>query len=424
MEVNIRSLKDYLIKNGKDLSYKDLANQFGIVDINGQTCPEKVRRIWRKLKVARIPSTLPKVTKDENGNSVIDYSAASITSIEDLIDVAGINIDYWDVKSFRVSSWQDFKDDTKYAVRAVFDQSAEVRQKIREEFIEEALKHSPEYKPVKYPKQSKDTEPVVYELCLPDLHIGKLAMKQEVGEPYSTDVAVMLFEKAIEKLLIYSQLFAIDRILVPIGNDMLNTDGLAMTTTKGTPQQDDVVWQQSFIKCREMLVKVIDRLRLVAPVDVLVIPGNHDYERTFYLGDALQCWYNNCKEVTVDNSMSPRKYYRYGTNLLGFTHGNQEKHADLPLIMARERSEDWAEAKFTEWHVGHFHKRKSMSWVDIDENFGTVVRVLPSLCGTDSWHHSKGYVGNIRAGQGYFWGKESGYKGHFQVNLNEIIKEK
>jgi hypothetical protein len=420
---NVTALKQHLTLNGRDRSYNELAIQFSIINKHGNVCPEKVRRVWRKLKISRSSlNSNKKVTVNEKGQGTIDYSGASITSLEDLIDVTGVDLDHWDVTNFRISSWQDFKDDTKYAVKANFTQSSIVRNKIREEFIEEAKKHAPEYRPVKYPVLSKDKEEVVYELCLPDLHIGKMGAIGEVGELYSTDIAIMLFEKAIERLLLYSQLFSIDRIVIPIGNDMLNTDGMSMTTTKGTPQQDDVSWQSSFKRGREMLVTVIDRLRLIAPVDVIVIPGNHDYERMFYMGDAIECWYHACKEVTVNNSMSPRKYYRYGVNLLGFTHGNNEKHTDLPLIMAKERPEDWSQVKFTEWHIGHNHKRKSLSWVDIDENFGTVVRILPSLCGPDSWHHGKGYIGNIRAGQGYFWGKQTGYKGHFQVNLDELIK--
>jgi hypothetical protein len=73
-----------------------------------------------------------------------------------------------------------------------------------------------------------------------------------------------------------------------------------------------------------------------------MVPGNHDYERNFYLGDSLEGWFYNNPNVTVDNSANPRKYYKYGQVLIGYTHGNEEKVTDLPLIMAHERSTDWA----------------------------------------------------------------------------------
>ena len=131
---------------------------------------------------------------------------------------------------------------------------------------------------------------------------------EEVGENYDVDIAKSLFVKAVDKLLVAANNYHIEKIIFPIGNDLLNSDGLSMTTTKGTPQHDDVRWQRSFTLCRQMLVEVIDKLRLVAPVDVIVVPGNHDYERMFYIGDVLYSWYHNCDEVTVNNEPSPRKY--------------------------------------------------------------------------------------------------------------------
>jgi hypothetical protein len=53
--------------------------------------------------------------------------------------------------------------------------------------------------------------------------------------------------------------------------------------------------------------EVIDKCASIAPVDVIIIPGNHDEERTFYMGDALACRYEGNPNVTVDNSPKTRK---------------------------------------------------------------------------------------------------------------------
>jgi hypothetical protein len=74
----------------------------------------------------------------------------------------------------------------------------------------------------------------------------------------------------------------------------------------------------------------------VAPVDVLIVPGNHDRERMFYAGAALECWYHGSPNVLVDNGAQLRKYYSLGKNLIGFTHGSEEKFTMLPGIMAHE----------------------------------------------------------------------------------------
>jgi len=144
------------------------------------------------------------------------------------------------------------------------------------------------------------------------------------------------------------------------------------------------------------------------------IQGN--CQTVFYLGEVLQAWYNTNSRVTVDNSASLRKYYRYGTNLIGFTHGDQEKHLDLPYLMSEERKADWAETSYREFHLGHFHKRKTISFVDVDENRGIKVRVLPSLSGTDAWHHSKGYR-SMKSAVAFLYDKNNGLVAEFNHNV-------
>ena len=71
-------------------------------------------------------------------------------------------------------------------------------------------------------------------------------------------------------------------------------------------------------------MRAIDRLRPIAPVQVVMVTGNHDTQRLYYLGDVLEAWFRNTKDVAVDNSPRQRKYFRYHGNLIGFTHGHNE----------------------------------------------------------------------------------------------------
>ena len=261
---NVKKLREHLLTKGRDKSYNELAELYQIKDKAGHISGERVRGMWRRLKVSRDPQSdknLPKVV-NEDGKKFIDYSGSEITTLEDLVDTVGVNLDFWDVKSFRASTWQDFNGDTKYAVRASFDQSKGARDKVREEFIRDVIKHAPKYKPVKYPK-AKSKEKVAYEVNLPDLHLGKLSWGKEVGHKYDVNIAKDIYVQTVDRLLAYSQNFHIDKIIFPIGNDLLNSEGLTSATTKGTPQQDDVRWQRSFTMCREMLVEVIDTLTVM-----------------------------------------------------------------------------------------------------------------------------------------------------------------
>ena len=110
MKNNIEKLKLHLLNEGRNKTYNELAQEYEIRDRNGHISGEKVRGIWRRLKVSRDPSSENSVAKlvNENGKEYLDYSGTEITNLEDLINTAGVNLDFWDVKSFRVSSWQDF----------------------------------------------------------------------------------------------------------------------------------------------------------------------------------------------------------------------------------------------------------------------------------------------------------------------------
>jgi DNA repair exonuclease SbcCD nuclease subunit len=165
------------------------------------------------------------------------------------------------------------------------------------------------------------------------------------------------------------------------------------------------------------MVAAIDRLMLVAPVKVLVVPGNHDRANALKLGVVLDAWYRNTDRVEVDAGPDLRKYEPYGVNLIGFTHGSEEKHADLPLTMAQEKPAEWARALHKEWHLGHFHKRKQQNFTAGDTHGGVPVRILPSLSGTDAWHYMKGYVKGQRAAEAYLWSFDNGYAGHFSSNV-------
>lgn len=256
----------------------------------------------------------------------------------------------------------------------------------------------------------------MYEISIPDLHIGKLAWDEESGENYDTKEAIRRYDLAVDELLSRVNLNVVEKFLLPVGNDMINIDNLHHTTTAGTPQNCDSRWQQMFRKAKELLIRNIDRLSVIAPVEILIVSGNHDQQTMFYLGESLQGWYRTSKNVTINNDASQRKYIEYGENLIGFTHGNGEKHLDLGLLMAQEQKEAWSRTQFREVHLGHFHKSKSIKYVDTDEFQGFKVRILPSLSGSDAWHNSKGYMSS-KAAEGYLYHKDQGLITTTRFNL-------
>jgi hypothetical protein len=246
-------------------------------------------------------------------------------------------------------------------------------------------------------------EPIAYEISLPDIHYGKLHNRSldQIEDDYISVVQDLVHKAAG---------LDIDKFILPIGNDGMNSEGLRRTTTKGTPAEDSAGWKDTFRGYWLLMVKAIDYLKEIAPVDVIVISGNHDFERMFYAGDVLSGWYREDENVEVDNTYESRKYYQYGKNMLMFTHGDKEKPADMPLIMATEQPKMFADTSFREVHCGHLHKEM------VNEYRGIKVRFIPSICPNDDWHKQMGYEAK-RAGQAYIWNKQTGLEGYLQANV-------
>jgi hypothetical protein len=358
-------------------------------------------------------------------NTVVNQE---VKSLQDLIRVCKIDTNIWTVDRWECNFWGSLSKprrigrdeqaviNTLYRVKAYLKRNTPLIEmnSVKADIIKEIKKHKPAYKAIKY---RKDTEPYLYEIDPFDIHFGKHTWNKETGHDYDIDIAEADTIKCVDEHIQRALLFNVQKFLFIVGNDFFNVDGKANTTASGTPQQEDTRWKKTFTKGRQLIIKLIDKLRIIAPVDVLIVPGNHDLERAYYLGDALECWYHAVKEVNINNSPCNRKYYSYGKCLIGFTHGKDEKLDDLPTVMAIEEPQLYANAKFREWHLGDKHHRKTINTISIDEKKGVTTRLLRSISPADSWHFDKGYIGSLRAMDGFLWHKEKGLIAQFSANL-------
>lgn len=274
------------------------------------------------------------------------------------------------------------------------------------ELLEGAKAFSPKYPKISYPKIA-DADGLLYEIGMPDIHLGLLAWAEESGVDSDLKITEVLVHKVTDLLLAHVQNLPIKTILFPVGNDYFNVNDKREETIHGTRQQEDTRWQKTFRKGHELMVQVIDKCATIAPVHVMVIPGNHDEERSFYLGEVLTAWYRNCPNVTVDNRATKRKYFAFGKNLIGLTHGYYEKPDTLVKLMPLEEPILWAHSNYREWHTGDKHHKKDMVTVT-EEYTGIVVRILRSLSAPSGWSFDKGFLGALRAGEGFVWHPTNG----------------
>lgn len=353
-------------------------------------------------------------------------SEERITTPAQLLKYIGYDARFWEIERMIANKWEvaafgkkreEFVLQDLWQVKGYLKpiKGAEALKALGDAIIAEIKKYSPI---VKLAKRKSYDDPCLCEVDLFDAHFGKLVWGDETGGGhYDVKIAEKRYLEAIQKMIDRIKPYNIEKILFPISNDFFNVDGSSMETFNGTPQHEDQRWEKTFRAGMSVLRKSIEMLSEIAVVDVIVVPGNHDASSSFYAGEVLSAVYEKNKNVSVDNAPTQRKYYRYGKCLIGFTHGKYEKHGELPLIMASERSQDFGETRFREWHIGHYHHKKEYQFLSAQEFKGVVVRILRALTEVDAWHASRGYIGSLTAAEAFVWNKESGLICNLSVNI-------
>lgn len=234
---------------------------------------------------------------------------------------------------------------------------------------------------------------VVLELNMYDCHFGKKDFLSDEG----TKETVERFEESISHFVDFTlKNYNIKSIILAIGNDIFNVDNLALTTTKGTPQDNDLSYEKMFLIVQKTVIETILFLDTIAPVDVLMVRGNHDYISVFMLGQVLEAYFSKIDTIKVQNSLG-RSIRFIGNTAVGFSHGENDILKN-PAIIYKEFQREIFEyqqktgtlIEFFEWHCGHWHGLKTT----IQENMGIITRFFSSLSVNDRWHYKEGYIGN------------------------------
>lgn len=282
----------------------------------------------------------------------------------------------WEIKQ----KWVKGPQGSQLMVKKDSPQDLEI---LREQILKDVKQYAPTYSKLKK-NISKGGNLLV--ISLGDIHLGKLAVKSETGEDYNVEIAYNRAIEGVKGLIQKASGFNIDTVLLIIGNDILHTDTLSRTTTNKTPQDTDGMWHENFLKAKDLYVEVIEMLMPLGNVYVQFNDSNHDRMSGFFLAQTIEAWFRNT-DITFDVTMRPRKYFVYGENLIGTTHG-ESKESDLPLLMATECPEEWGNTSKRYWYCHHIHHKKSKEYI------GVCVEYLRSPSSSDSWHVKNGYLSN------------------------------
>jgi len=355
-----------------------------------------------------------KCTMKQSGSTLLLDAVTHFQCWEDLAAYYKVDLDVWEPESIVTNTWQvgsvddhGFKVQPLMQIKVRFKKRENVAKakEVMEDLIADMLQKAPAVKraPVHHSRRRKKGSGVTLEISLPDPHYGLLAWGREAGIDWDSSICSKVYMNAVTDILERAAgSNRIDNILFVTGNDFFNVNSMLNTTAKGTPQDEDGRYRKTFKEGRELLANAIDTCRDAAPVHVVIVPGNHDEERAFYLGDALECYYMRDKHVEVDNGPAEHKVVRIGKSLIGLTHGDKASVNSLPLLLATNWKEEWAKTEYRCWHLGHLHTDRKKTFSPSSTQDGVHIRWLPSLCPSSSWAAGKGYI-PYRQGIGILW---------------------
>lgn len=398
--------------------------------------------VWGRLKSAGLLEELRARTGSTQARSAkekievrprgdftdVDYLGTKIETEEELLKHAGIDMELYEIDRVVVNNWEVAGKKAKNQWEGVWKtglRQIKITLKRKKEdhlSVEKILAKieaaSPLVLPINYKKPKKVKHRRALEISIMDPHYGMLCYQGESDHSWSLEQCEQLCMWAVDSLIERAQAYGpFDEIVFPFGNDFMHHDNLDHTTTKGTLQPEGLSFQHVYERAIELAITMVERLAELAPVKIIQVSGNHDHIAAFTLGHVLKAYYKNDPNVDVDVSPSPYKFYRFGTNLVGFDHGHHIKPARLAALMAHECVNVWAETSYREWHLGDQH-RKGSGRPTIMEEQGVSVEYLPALTPPNAWHRLKAFNWQQRGAMGFIWDHAEGPVARVQVNLN------
>lgn len=352
-------------------------------------------------------------TYTESDNSIhVVCDSKRIKTREDVIKFSNIDMEIWKIKEFKVKTSEGFRKDRKVdwhvqdgtvtsgdvddsgkilIVPMIHTETQFVRKELDDlwtqknvERLFESIKtrslSTNKIAPLQYSKNGKA-------LIIPiaDMHLGLLATQKTNGNEYNMEIAERCFVQTISRIKEKVRAEEFEEVMLVLGNDFLNTDNLNNATTQGTPQDSATFWYEIVDKAIEIITYGVNSLLDISKVSVYNVVSNHDNHSMYGIMKTISAVYANNKNVSVDVSSQPRKYIKFGKNVIGLTH--DMKIARGLELMTTEAKEHWSDANHFFWILAHLHK----AMVYEAQGLLEIYRV-PTFSGFSRWSNEKGFV--------------------------------
>jgi hypothetical protein len=316
-----------------------------------------------------------------------------------------INLDKYVITNY----WSKMLPNGKFT-SSVFSKRKEAKDYSPEDFTKFLENYKPKNIKIEKPNYQISKHLVDVEISIADYHLAKRTIDGD-NSPQTRakryfDMAQSLIEKVKANYDIYT-------IVLPISNDFFHTDNYQHQTTNGTPQDTIMDYSEEYELGFSVLVDTVNMLRHYCKnLMVVLVQGNHDKTKSFYLAHALDVFFKDAVDVEFMREHSVVKAITLGNTFIGWHHGNC-KIEDLPLLFATHPnySKAFGDAVYREVHTGdkHHYMAKDVKGVRIQQ--------MPSLSGIDRWHLDNNYVHSVRAALALVYDLKLGKITEFEIRI-------
>ena len=316
-----------------------------------------------------------------------------------------INLDKYVITNY----WSKMLPSGKFT-SSVFSKKKEAKDYSPEDFAKFLQNYKPNNISITKENYSIEKDYVNVEISLSDFHLAKRTVD---GDNSPEARALRYFNVAQSLINKVRANYDVNTVVLPISNDFFHTDNYQNQTTQGTPQDTIMDYSSEYELGFAILVDTINMLRQNANhVVVVLVQGNHDRTKSFYLAHALDVYFKEDIDVDFIREHSVIKGITLGNTFIGWHHGNC-KIEDLPLLFAThpQYSQAFGNAKYREIHTGdkHHYMAKELKGVRIQQ--------MPSLSGTDRWHLDNNYVHSVRAALALVYDLNLGKIAEFETRI-------
>jgi len=362
---------------------------------------ESYKRYCRDAYKEILSEDEEQLKKQTSGDEmVVTMRASDIKTEDDLIQYGKIDTEKWEVVELLNEFWGN-DNNPHYLIKGKY--KLKDGRLSPEEYVELFKVALSDVEPVRDKVVKKKNADVTHLISIPDLHNGKLVTATSITKntnDYNGEIAGKLYRNAITHFMSAIEPGETKKVVLPFGEDYFNVDNLLMTTTKGTPQHNEDVYEM--IKSGiNHIVTMIDSLAEENEVYVPFVPGNHDKLVSYLVSLLLAERYKNSKRVSVNTDPHLEKVYQDGLYGFMLIHANRMKPKDLAWRFASNHPTVWAETIYREVYSGHYHSNSVL-----DEH-GVRVSFLPSLSSISYWEDSKNYA-SLREAQMHSFHPEYG----------------